>query len=284
MARYGMHCFLWTPEWTPEAAERIVPAAAAHRFDVVEVALLAPERIEVEHSVDLFRAHGVKPTCSLGLPDGAAPTVDPAKAEQFLRNALDVAYALGSKTLTGVTYSTIGLTSGAHRTEEELSAVASVLKPVAHHAETLGMTLGLEPCNRYETHLINTAGHAVDMIQRIGAANVMVHLDTYHMNIEEKGFRTAIQHCGNHLQYIHLSESDRGVPGTGTVDFEEIISALAEIDFQGDMVIESFVNIAPEIARALLVWRPVARDADEVLSDGATYVRDLCQKYGLVAA
>jgi len=284
MARFGMHCFLWTPEWTREAAERIVPMAAAHRFDVVEVALLAPDRIDVDHSVALFKEHGVAPTCSLGLPEEATPTRDPAKAEAFLRHAIDVAHAMGSNTLTGVTYSTIGLKSGRPRSEEELALVVQALKPAARHAASLGMTLGMEPCNRYETHILNTGGHAVDMIQRIGEDNVMVHLDTYHMNIEEKRYRNPILHCGDHLHYIHLSESDRGVPGSGTVDFEEIIASLAEIDFKGDLVIESFVNIAPEIAEALSVWRPVARDADEVLSEGATYLRDLCVKHGLVAA
>ena len=91
----------------------------------------------------------------------------------------------------GVTYATIGYTSGAPPTEQEYANIARALTPVARRAGELGMTLGLEPCNRYETHLVNTAAQAVRLIERIGEPNVMIHLDTYHMNIEEKGFAPA---------------------------------------------------------------------------------------------
>jgi D-psicose/D-tagatose/L-ribulose 3-epimerase len=146
------------------------------------------------------------------------------------------------------------------------------------------MTLGLEPCNRYETHLLNTAAQTVRLIERIREPNVMIHLDTYHMNIEEKGFAHGIRTAGEHLRYIHLSESDRGVPGTGTVDWDAIFAALADTGFDGDMVIESFVTLPPEIARALSVWRPVADSAGQVLREGVPFLRDLARRHGLLDA
>ena len=249
---------------------------------MIEIALLAPETIDVEHSRSVLAAHGIAPTCSLGLPEAVTAPLYPDKAEAFLMRALEVAHALGSNTLSGVTYATIGYISGSPPTEQEYANIAKALRPVARRAAEHGMTLGLEPCNRYETHLVNTAEQAVRLIERIGEPNVMIHLDTYHMNIEEKGFAHGIRSAGEHLRYIHLSESDRGVPGSGTVDWDATFAALAETGFAGDMVIESFVTLPPEIARALSVWRPVADSAEQVLEEGVPFLRDLAQKHGLL--
>jgi D-psicose/D-tagatose/L-ribulose 3-epimerase len=282
MVRFGMHSSLWAARWTPDAAEKIIPEAARHGLDVIEIALLAPETIDVEHSRNVLAAHGIAPTCSLGLPEAVTAPLYPDKAEAFLMRALEVAHALGSNTLSGVTYATIGYTSGSPPTEQEYANIARALRPVARRAAEHGMTLGLEPCNRYETHLVNTAEQAVRLIERIGEPNVMIHLDTYHMNIEEKGFAHGIRAAGKHLRYIHLSESDRGVPGTGTVDWDATFKALAETGFDGDMVIESFVTLPPEIARALSVWRPVADSAEQVLREGVPFLRDFARRHGLL--
>ena len=282
MIRFGMHSSLWTARWTPGAVEALVPQAARHGLDVIEIALLAPETIDVEHSRAVLAEDGIAPTCSLGLPLEVTAPLHPRKAEAFLLRTLEVAHALGSGTLSGVTYATIGYTSGAPPTEQEYVNLASALRPVARRAAEFGMTLGLEPCNRYETHLLNTAAQAVGLIERIGEPNVMIHLDTYHMNIEEKGFARGIRDAGEHLRYIHLSESDRGVPGSGTVDWDATFAALAETGFDGDMVIESFVTLPPEIARALSVWRPVADSAEQVLQDGVPFLRDLARRHGLL--
>ncbi|MEM7021202.1 MAG: sugar phosphate isomerase/epimerase family protein [Pseudomonadota bacterium] len=283
MARFGMHASLWTAQWTPDAVEALAADAASHGLEVIEVPLLAPERVDVAHSIATLRAHGLAPTCSLGLPLEITAPRHPDKARAFLLEALEVAHALGSNTLSGVTYATIGYTSGLPPTEPEYENIATALRPVARRASELDMTLGLEPCNRYETHLLNTAEQAVRLIERIGEPSLMIHLDTYHMNIEEKGFASGIHAAGKHLRYIHLSESDRGVPGTGTVDWEETVGALAETGFAGDMVIESFVNLPPEIAEALSVWRPVADSASQVLNEGVPYLRDMAARHGLLA-
>lgn len=281
--RFGMHSSLWTAEWTREAAERVVPTAARHGLDVIEIALLNPEAVDAAHSRALFEKHGVAPTCSLGLPFEACAPLHPEKATAFLLRALEVAHELGSNTLTGVTYSTLGYTTGTSPTEAEYANLERALRPVAQRAGALGMTLGLEPCNRYETHLLNTAEQTVTLIERIGEPALMIHLDTYHMNIEEKGFASGIEKAGKYLKYIHLSESDRGVPGTGTVDFPATIRALAATGFQGDLVGEAFINMPPALAEALSVWRPVAKGPEEVLDPGMTYLKRLAVENGLVA-
>jgi len=193
-----------------------------------------------------------------------------------------VTAALGAKTLSCVTYGTIGRVSGAAPTEAEYGVLAKTLKSVARYAASLGLMLGFEPCNRYETHLLNTGRQAMTLIERIGEPNLFLHFDTYHMNIEEKGFEAAIVECAKWLKYIHLSESDRGTPGTGNVDWGGIFRGLARIGFAGDMVLESFVHLHPDIGRALSVWHPVAaRGTDEVIGEGLPFLREGARKAGI---
>jgi D-psicose/D-tagatose/L-ribulose 3-epimerase len=283
MIRFGMHTSLWTANWSREAAELAIPEAARYGLDVLEIALLAPETVDVAHSRALLEAHGIKPAASLCLPFEVTAPLHPEAAERFLMRALDAAHALGCDFLGGVTYSTLGWRSGLPPTEAEYDNIVAALKPVARRAADLGVTIGLEPCNRYETHLLNTAAQGRALIARIGEPNLTIHLDTYHMNIEEKGLANGFRTAGKATSYVHLSESDRGVPGTGTVDWRAAFAALKEIEFSGYLVMESFVTLPPEIAAALSVWRPVARDRYEVLDRGVPFLKGLAREYGLVA-
>ncbi len=283
MIRLGMHSSLWTAGWTRQGAELSVKEAARCGLQVVEIALLEPDKVDVAHSKELFARYNVAPTASLGLPAEVTATLYPEKAQAFLMRALEVAHELGANTLSGVTYSTIGHRTGAPPTEAEYVAIAKALKPVAKRAGDYGMSLGLEPCNRYETHMLNTAKQAHALAERIGEPAVMIHLDTYHTNIEEKSFDQALKDGGGKVHYVHLSESDRGVPGSGNVDWKSVMVALRSAKFSGDLVMESFVNMMPQLASALSVWRPVARDRDEVLDIGVPFLRSMAQASGLIA-
>ena len=283
MTRIGMHFSLWGAAWTRDAAELAVPEAARYGLEVIEIPLLAPETIDVPHARDLLALHNVAPSGSLCLPPDRMATQHPAAARDFVLAALETAHALGCTFLGGVTYSALGYKSGSAPTEAEYASIVEALRPVARRAGELGMKLGLEPCNRYETHLLNTAAQSLTLLERIGEPSTTIHLDTYHMNIEEKGIGHGLRVAGARAPYIHISESDRGVPSTGTIDWDDAFSALADIGFDGDLVIESFVTLPPEIASALCVWRPVAKDRYEVLDQGVPFIRDMARKHGLIA-
>lgn len=282
MARLGMHFSLWAPTWTRESAEPAVAEAARYGLQVIEIPLLNPGAVDVGHARSLLTDHGITASASLCLPPDRMAQDKPQAATEFLIPALEVARAMGCKFLGGVTYSALGYRSGKPPTQQEYDNIANALRPVARRAADFGMQLGIEPCNRYETHLINTAEQAMQMLERIGEPNVVIHLDTYHMNIEEKGLAHGFAVAGKRSNYVHVSESDRGVPGTGTVDWEAAFAALAAGGFQGDLVMESFVSIPPELAGALAVWRPVARDRQEVLEQGINFLRNLGRKHGLL--
>ena len=281
--KIGMHASLWAAEWTREAAELAVPEAAEHGLEVIEFPLLVPEGVDAPHSRKLFEKYGIEPTASLCLPEDKMAAEKPEAAEAFVKKALDKASEVGCKFLGGVTFGALGHRSGKPPQKPEYENIVKALKPVAQHARKLGITLGIEPCNRYETHLLNTSTQALAMLEMIDEPNVTIHFDTYHMNIEEKGIGHGLRVTAGKCSYIHMSESDRGVPGTGTIDWPDIFRALADIGFSGKLVVESFVTLPPEIAAVLSVWRPVARNRHEVLSKGVPFLKGMAKVHGLIA-
>lgn len=282
MEGFGVHTSMWTMHWDPAGAERTIPAAAAYGMDFVEIALLDTSVVDPAHTRALLDRHGLRAVCSLGLPEGCWPSVNPDGAVAHLQDVFDTAAAMGAEAVSGVTYGGIGERSGKPPTQAEYDNVARALSEVARHAKGLGIAFGIEPVNRYENHLINTGWQAREMIEKVGADNIFIHLDTYHMNIEEKGAANGILDAREHLRYIHLSESDRGTPGEGCCDWDEVFAALAAIGFKGGLAMESFINMPPEIAYGLAVWRPVASSFEEVMDRGLPFLKNKARQYGLV--
>jgi D-psicose/D-tagatose/L-ribulose 3-epimerase len=281
MKGFGVHTSMWTMAWDRPGAERAVSACKALGFDFIEIALLSPDKVDTAHSRALLERAGMPAVCSLGLPEGKRASSDPEAAIAFLRHALDQCAAIGAQALTGVTYGGIGERSGQPPTEAERDNVARVLAAAAAHARRHGIAFGIEPVNRYENHILNTGWQAVQMIEKVGADNIFIHLDTYHMNIEERGMALGILDAGPHLRYIHLSESDRGTPGEGNVRWDEVFGALRAVGFTGGLAMESFIDMPPEIAFGLSVWRPVAESRDVVLDRGLPFLRNKARQYGL---
>ena len=272
-AKFGAHTFVWAAEWNTRTARQFLRQAAEAGLAVIEIPLLRPDEFDAGAARQLAKEFDISLTCSLGLPRQFALGADPDGAARFLARAIEKAHAAGSDCLTGVTYGVIGGVSGKAPTESELDAAAQLLASAARKAKPLGLSIGAEPCNRYETHLINRAKDAVAILARAGEPNLFVHLDTYHMNIEEADIAAAFAECADHLGYVHLSESHRGVPGEGTVNWGAVFRGIAAARFTGYLVAESFVKLHPDIARALAIWRPVADGADDIIARGIPFLR-----------
>ena len=284
MQGFGVHTSMWTMDWRHEGAERAVAGAAQYGMEFVEIALLDAPSVDAAHTRALLDRHGMRAVCSLGLPEAVWPSrghVDEAIA--YLGVAIEKTAEMGGEALSGVTFGGIGERTGLPPTEAELANVARALEGAAKHAKAAGIAFGIEPVNRYENHLINTGWQAVEMMERVGE-DIFVHLDTYHMNIEEKGAAQGILDAREHIRYIHLSESDRGTPGEGCCDWDEVFTALRAIGFDGGLAMESFINMPPEVAYGLSVWRPVARSHAEVMDKGLPFLRNKAAQYGLIDA
>jgi D-psicose/D-tagatose/L-ribulose 3-epimerase len=200
----------------------------------------------------------------------------------YLRQCVDFAAAVGSSLVSGPMYAPTGqarlLDAGA-RAAQWARATES-LAQVAEHARAANVRLAVEPLNRFETDLVNTVEQGVRLCADVGADNVGLLLDTFHMNIEEKSLPAAITTAGPRVFHFQASENDRGTPGSGHIAWEEIVAALRGIDYAGSVVVESFLPTVKEIARAVSLWRPVADSMDALAADSVRFLRPLLQSGG----
>jgi D-psicose/D-tagatose/L-ribulose 3-epimerase len=280
MAKLGLHTFAAAPKWDIAAMEELLPKLQKHSVRALEIPLLDPSEIDIAATRAFCDRTGIEPVCSLGLPPEIVVAVDPDAGLAFLEPALKVANAIGAFALAGVTYGTIGRTSGSPRTQREFDATVRFIKNAAERAKSYQLKLGIEPCNRYETHIMNTGADGRAYCEAVGADNVFIHIDTYHMNIEEASFSQGFRDCGPFLGYVHLSESNRGTPGAGTIAWAEVYHTLAEIGFDGITTLESMNHVHPAIASDLAIWRPVAANADDVIETGLPFLLKTAKEAG----
>ena len=279
---FGAHAFIWADELTPEGAERVISGAADAGLDFVEIPLLDPGSIDVEHTRSLLDRYGLGCSCSLGLPPEVHLPSNPEGARRFLHGAVEATAALGSPILTGCLYTHVGALTGKPPERAETELVERILKITARRAAEYGLELGIEAINRYETYLLNLASQAGELLDRIDEPNVFVHLDTYHMNIEEKGFYEPIVSLGSRLGYIHLSESDRGTPGTANVHWDEVFRGLGDIGYRGALAMESFAAVNEALIGATALWRDVVGDPDALVRDGLAFLRAMGREHGVL--
>lgn len=281
MIRFGAHAFLWIGEWTPERGDAAIEAAGEAGFDFLEIPLLHPDAFDAARHRAKLEAVGIGATCSLSLPAGAHAPAHPEAALAFLTQALDQTEAVGADVLCGCIGYALGELTGEPPRPEERETVAAVLRELAADAERRGIELALEACNRYETYLYNTLADTRDTVLEVGSSALGVHADTYHMNIEEEGFRRPLVETADVLTYIHMSESHRGLVGSGTVAWDEVWSALAEIDYRGRLVLESFAAINPDLRAATCLWRPPNQPPGVLARDGLAFLRAGARAAGL---
>jgi len=275
---WAVHAYAWTSHWT-NADLDVIDRARTLGLDAVEIPLM--DRADVDPDAIRARADAcgmrlITSTVCQAHTDPCSPVeAVRAAARDELVACVDAAAAMGATVLSGVTYSHHGgrLDDQPGRVHYERSA--EVLRDVARHAARQGVTVGIEPCNRYETYLVNTADQALDLVELIGEDNVGVHLDTYHMNIEEDDLATPIARAGDRLVHMHLSESHRGIPGRGTVDWPAVMGALDAIGYDGFVGLESFEEIAPSMRAATCVWRTMAESSDALVSEGLAHLKGL---------
>jgi D-psicose/D-tagatose/L-ribulose 3-epimerase len=177
----------------------------------------------------------------------------------------------------GPIYSAVGRTWQATPAERarDTDLLVENLRWLAEYAGDHGVTLCIEPLNRFETSFINLASQAIEVIDRVDHPACQILLDTFHMNIEEKSLGDAIRVAGPRLRHVHACENDRGTPGTGNIDWDDIAQALKDINYDGPVVIESFTAKVKTIARAAAIWRPLADTQDALAEEGLAFLRQL---------
>lgn len=284
MLKFGIHPYIWTDQWNDSSLPLI---SRAHRdgFDFIEIPLVDLEFIHPRAILHELKNEGMFCTCSTGLNQATDITSENKETRQngidFLKKCIDLTAGLEARFFSGVTYSAFGKNVGRSPSADEWKYAADALREAARYAAARSVTIGIEPVNRYETYLINTGQQALQLIEMIGEPNLKVHLDTYHMNIEEKDFYQPIVQLGCQLGYIHLCENDRGIPGTGLVRWHDVFRALKDANYQGNVAIESFVASVPKIAAATCIWRSLAPDGETLAQEGLAFLKSVAQEESL---
>jgi len=278
----GLHTFAIAPVWDLKRIEPQVERLLEYGVGLFEIPLLRPEEIDTRRTRSFGSRRGVDLVPSLGLPRALDIVERPQEGLDFLEPAFRVCAEVGSFGLGGVTYGTIGKTTGRAPTQKEIDGVCRFLERAAKRARGHGLKLGIEPCNRYETHLVNRGKDAARIIERVGADNIFIHLDTYHMHIEEESFAAGFEAAAPYLGYVHVSEANRGVPGRGMLNWSAAFKALADIGYGGPITLESMNHVDVDIGGGLAVWRPVAERPDDVIEEGLPFLRDRAREAGIV--
>mgnify|MGYP005638375605 CR=1 FL=1 len=278
----GIHAYAWCSQWSNETLG-LIDKVKNLGMDFIEIPLMCLETFDaaaVKKRLTSTSLEAVTSTVLLGDTDITSDDADiRAKGVEYLKACVRATSDIGAKSFSGVIYSQHVKPAVMRPTEQSWKYSADCLREVARLAAELGLLIGLEPVNRYETYLVNTCEQAVNLKEMIGEDNVKIHLDTYHMNIEEKSFYKATKLAGKDLIHYHLCENDRGIPGTGLVDWDEIFKALSEINYKGFAALESFVDCTENMNT--WVWRQLAPDGETLLKEGASFIRKMQKKYGL---
>jgi D-psicose/D-tagatose/L-ribulose 3-epimerase len=285
MNKFGVHAMVWAGSWGPNECEYAVSSTKEAGYDIIEVPAFDPASMDIAALQKALEAHDVEPTCSLGLGfENDINSEDPesvARGEATLNDALSLIRDLGGNYLGGVIFSALGpyLQMPTQKCRENSQAVITRL---AEKAKASDITVGLEFVNRYESNLLNTSAQTVEYIKETGSDNLVVHLDSYHMNIEENNFRDPVFDAGDLLGYVHIGENHRGYLGRGHIDFPELFKALIDADYDGVITFESFSSkvVDENLSTILRIWRNMWENSMDLAVQARRYMGEEMAKAG----
>ena len=294
MNRIGIFMNFWVKNWDADHVKYIKKVSGLG-FDILEFqaqALLEMDKSRMDEVRQAAKDNGIELTYSLGLNpkyDVASPDAKVREGGiEYLKRIVERIGYMEGKLLSGVNYAGWGspdyiVDDKSEIVKHSIESVRQVIKT----AEDYDVTYCVEVVNRFEGIVMNTAKEAIEYVKQIDSDKIGILLDTYHMNIEEGSIGDAIRSVGGYLKNFHTGENNRVVPGTGHLDWDEIFGALHDIDYQGRIVSEPFVQMGGEVARDIKVWRDLVEDpSEEVLDEEARFLlnfeKDMIRKhYGI---
>ncbi|MBS7262246.1 MAG: sugar phosphate isomerase/epimerase [Eubacteriales bacterium] len=271
--RYGTLYAYWTRDWSGDYL-RFIRKAAAIGFDLLEISagdLLSMTDAQIRELRSTADSEGIGLTSNLGAPrrwDVASPDAAIRKAGlDAITGIMKQMEKLGSRSLIGVMYSFWPYDFVDLDKKAVWERSVESVRILGDRAEDLGVVLCLEILNRFEGLLLNTAAEGVQYCQDVDKPSVRLLLDTFHMNIEEDSFSSAIRTAGHYLAHVHVGEANRRLPGSGRLPWDEIASALHDIGYDGNVIMEPFVTTGGQVAADIKLWRDLSDGADEAEMD-----------------
>jgi len=275
--KYGINLYLWADDMH-DGLMPVLEKLKKMGYDGVEVPIfdldLAKWKLWAKRLDDL----GLERTANTVIapehnPLSADPKIRDA-AYQHMRSVVDACAAVGSPILCGPHQVALGVFTGKGATEEEWKRSVDHLRRVAEYAAGRDVVLAEEVVNRFELYHVNTLDQGVRLVDEVGHPNCRIHLDTFHAHIEEKNTADAIRRAGSRIAHVHISENDRGVPGTGSVAWDATFGALGDIGYDGWLTVEAFGNFLPNLAAATKIWRPLFDSEEQLAADALAFLTE----------
>lgn len=277
MNKLGVHALVWVGGWSHDECERAIAQTAEIGFDLIEIPALDLAAIDSDFTRKMLERYRLGTTMSLGLDASTDISSQDlgkqARGKARLMQVLEVARDIGATHVCGILYSAFQKYFDPP-TEAGITASVDVMRHVGEQAARHGITIGLEVVNRYESNVLNTAAQALAYAQRVGLPNVTVHLDTYHMNIEESDLEASLIQTGERLGYFHIGESGRGYLGAGNIDFDRVFRGLVKAGYQGPITFESFSSavVNKQLQGILGIWRNLWEDGADLARHAKGYI------------
>jgi D-psicose/D-tagatose/L-ribulose 3-epimerase len=273
----GMNLLLWTDHVT-EAHDGLLDQIKALGFDAVEVPIFDTSSTKpYERLGQRLKSLGLRATAVTVMgPETNPISPDPAIREAavaHLDRVFECGQAFDCEILCGPTHSAIGVFSGNAPTRDEFEAGVETFKMVGEKAASRGIRVALEYLNRFEIYFLTTAAQAVRFVEAVDHPSVKMMYDSFHANIEEKDQARAFASCARHVIHVHVSENDRGVPGTGGVNWPSFWSGINGNNYDGFLTIEAFGRALPSLAAATRVWRDLFDDPIALCRDGLAFIK-----------
>lgn len=278
---FGVSVWLWTSPVTTEVIEEYAPKIAGMGFDVLEIPIEDPASIDTSKVLKAIQDNGLGVTTCAAM-GGGRDLIHPDKkvrleTMQYMKDSIDVANQIGSKKFVGPIYSEVGRLW--KTTDEERNAdtelLVQQLSELSDYARDKDIILCVEALNRFETSFLNLTSQVVEVVKEVNHSHCKVMIDLFHAGIEEKNLGEAIHTAGKYLHHFQVAENDRGTPGTGQFNWQEIAGALNEIHYDGDIIIETFTPDNELLAKAAAIWRPLAESPDTLARDGLKFMKKL---------
>ncbi len=280
--KIGVNAFAWTSSFD-QLWFNVLPSVRDHGLDGFEFAVFDPAAVAVSEIRRAIEANDLECTVCAILPRGLNPiSSDGALRKKSLAHLVDcvkVAAELGANMVGGPVFAPVGYLVGRRRNQDEWSWAVECFQALGPVLDSHGVTMALEPLNRFETFFLTTASEARVFCEAVDHPRIGVLIDTFHSNIEEKSIPEAMLLLGRHLKHIHASENNRGIPGSGHVDFAGIVGALRKIDYDGYLMIEGFGYSPADANSPLGMWRDLEASPEEIAFEGADFFRALLARH-----
>jgi D-psicose/D-tagatose/L-ribulose 3-epimerase len=274
--KLGFDLLLWTTHVKDEHWP-IVDQLKAAGYDGIEIPMFEGPVSHYEEIGRRLKDRGLDSTGIGVLPAGSCISPDAAdrqKALDALKWLVDCTVAIGAKTVAGPFHQPLGVFSGKGPTADEVKWCTEVHKAAAQYAAKAGVTLAVEPLNRFECYFLNTIDQAVALSKAVNEPNYGYLFDTFHTNIEENDVPSLIRSSIAHIRHVHITENNRGVPGAGHIPFQPIFNALRQSGWDGWLTVESFGSALPDLAAATKIWRPLFKTEADVYNGAIKLMRE----------